>query len=104
MSAVTGQTVADFIGVGDDADIVALAGQHAAIVTQMARSYTRGRGFTAGTPNAQIAAAITSATARLVANPEQLSTTVGSESVRGGFNGWTLPELYVLNRFRARAL
>ena len=47
---------------------------------------------------------IITATARLVANPEQLGTTVGSVTVNGGFNGWTLAELFVLNRYRRRAL
>ena len=101
--AVTGQQVADFLGQGDDTTLVALAGQHAAVVTAMARSYTRDRGFTGNEPADDIAAVITTATARLVANPEQIATDVGTVSIRGGFTGWTLAETFVLNRYRKRA-
>ncbi|OCH82295.1 hypothetical protein [Gordonia sp. UCD-TK1] len=104
MPAVTGETVAAFLGQGTDTALVALAEQHAAIVTAMARSYTRGEGFAGGIPTDDIAAVITTATARLVANPEQINTTTGSVSVLGGFTGWTLAELFVLNRYRKRAL
>lgn len=101
--AVTGQDVADFLGRGTDTTLVALAEQAAPIITAMAQAYTRDRGFTGTDPNEQIAAVITTATARLVANPEQIPTDVGSVSIRGGFTGWTLAELFVLNRFRVRA-
>ncbi|MGY4709063.1 hypothetical protein ACXDF8_05770 [Mycolicibacterium sp. CBM1] len=104
MAAVTGQLVADFLGQGDDSSLVTLAESHADIVTQIARAYTRDGGFTEGVPNADIAAVITTAAARLVANPEQISTTIGTVSVRGGFSGWTLTERLVLNRYRKQAL
>jgi len=103
MAAVTGQRVADFLGGGDDASLVTLAGSHADVVTQMARAYTRDQGFTDGAPNDEIAAVIVTASARLVANPEQLSTDVGTVSTRNGFNGFTLTEQIVLNRYRKRA-
>lgn len=103
MAAVTGQQVADFLGGGDDTGLVALAGNHAAIVTALARGYTRGEGFTDGDPNDEIAAVIVTATARLVANPQQLTTDIGGTSVRGGFIGFNLAELFVLNRYRKRA-
>lgn len=98
-----GQAVAAFLGQGDDATLVALAGQHADIVTAMAQAYTRGGGFTNGDPNDEISAVITTAAARLVANPEQIATTTGSVAVNGGFSGWTLAELFVLNRYRKKA-
>lgn len=104
MAAVTGQLVADFLGQGDDASLVTLAGSHAAVVTQMARAYTRDGGFAAGVPNDEIAAVVTTAAARLVANPEQAGSTVGSVTIRNGFNGWTLAERLVLNRYRKQAL
>lgn len=104
MAAVTGQDVADFLGQGTDTALVALAGEAAPIVTVMAKAYTRGRGFDGNTPNDELAAVITTASARLVANPEQLATDVGSVSIRGGFNGWTLAETFVLNRYRKTAL
>lgn len=101
--AVTGQQVADFLGLGDDVAAVAQAGDHAAIVTALARSYTRGRGFAGAEPAEDIAAVIVTATARLMANPEQLASDVGSVSMRGGWMGWNLAEQIVLNRYRVRA-
>lgn len=101
--AVTGQQVADFLGLGDDVAAVAQAGDHAAIVTALARSYTRGRGLAGAEPAEDIAAVIVTATARLMANPEQLASDVGSVSVRGGWMGWNLAEQIVLNRYRVRA-
>ena len=114
--AVTGQQVADFLGQGSDTTLIAQAGDHAAIVTALARSYTRGRGFTLAydytsdgefadvvEPAEDIAAVIVTATARLVANPEQIQTAVGSVQVRGGWQGWNLAEQIVLNRYRVRA-
>ncbi len=103
MAAVTGTRVAEFLGQGDDATLVALASEHAEITTAMARAYTRAGGFISGVPNEEIAAVITVAAARMVANPEQVATSVGVVSVRGGFSGWTLAEQIVLNRYRVRA-
>lgn len=103
MAAVTGARVAEFLGQGDDSTLVALAGVHAEIIAAMAHAYTRGQGFASGVPNAEVAAVITTATARLVANPEQVASTVGTISERGGFSGWTLAERFVLNRYRVRA-
>ncbi|MCV7302638.1 hypothetical protein H7J93_23725 [Mycobacterium barrassiae] len=104
MAAVTGQAVADFLGQGDDDTLVELASEHAAIMTALARSYTRGRGFAGADPAEDIAAVIVTATARLVANPEQLASEVGSVAIRGGWQGWNLAEQIVLNRYRVRAL
>ena len=77
------------------------------VVTTMAKSYTRGHGFDGNEPNEEIAAVIVTASARLAANPAQLATdqTAGpfSRSIRGGFDGWTLAEQIVLNRYRVRA-
>lgn len=102
---VTGQDVADFLGQGDDTTLVVLAGEHVAVITAMVRAYTRGNGFAEdGSVNDELAAVITTATARLVANPEQLETSVGGTYVRGGFAGWTLAETFVLNRYRKRSL
>lgn len=100
----TGQDVADFLGQGTDPTLVALAGEVAPVITAMVRSYVRGRGFDAGEPNDELAAVITTASARLCANPEQLPTRVGSVEIRGGFQGWTLAETFVLNRYRRTAL
>lgn len=96
--------VAAFLGKPGDAATVALADQHLPLVTAMVASYTRGHGFTDGDPADDLAAVIICATARLMANPEQLAYDTGSVSVRGGFSGWTLAETYVLNRYRKRSL
>ncbi|MGB2919701.1 MAG: hypothetical protein WBC15_05730 [Mycobacterium sp.] len=82
------------------------------IITAMAKAYTRGRGFTAGAdydePNDEIAAVIATASARMAANVRQ---TAGSSSMdnfanetRTYFQGWTVAELFVLNRYRKRAM
>lgn len=77
------------------------------VVTAMAQAYTRGQGFTDGAPNDELRAVILTASARLVAHPRQLgmSETLGPESAsyREGFTGWTVSELFVLNRYRKRA-
>lgn len=79
--------------------------QNLAMVTAMVRAYTRGRGFTDGSPADDVAAVILTATARLMANPEgTITESVGDYSVRhGGFHGFNLVELAVLNTYRRRA-
>lgn len=106
MAIPNGQDLADFLGQGDDVELVALAGQHVALVTAMARAYTRGGGFLPdGSPNDEIGAVITTASARLVTNPEQ----VRREQIHDynvsptPFVGWSLVETFVLNRYRRRA-
>lgn len=98
-----GQDVANFMGQGDNPELVALAGLHLPVIKAMAGAYTRGAGFTDAGINKDIAAVIMTATVRLVANPEQLDIRAGEVSVRGSFNGWTLAESFVLNRYRKRA-
>lgn len=79
-----------------------------AYVTQLVSAYTRGAGFTAGVPNADLWQVILGASARIWAHPRQLAldSTQGQESVswRGSFNGWTVAETFVLDRSRIRAL
>mgnify|MGYP000243451297 FL=1 len=102
--AVAGQDVADFLGQGTDTALVALAGEVVPVITAMVSAYTRGRGFDLGDPSDELAAVITTASARMVANPEQLPTRVGSVEIRAGFQGFSLAETFVLNRYRKRAL
>ena len=77
------------------------------IVTALAKGYTRGRGFTGATPTQDIAAVIVTASARLAANTGQLpiDETQGpfSRSLHGAFQGWTIAEQIILNRYRVRA-
>jgi hypothetical protein len=105
MATPTAQNVADFLGQGDDTQLVALAGEHLPIVTAMVERYVRGRGFTNGEPDDPIAAVIVSSTARLVNNPSGTEyQATGPFQIRPGvFNGWTLPELAILHSYRARA-
>jgi len=104
--APTANNLAQALGRPVDPTVIALADSWLPVVTELARTYTGGRGFDhwTGPPNVAIGAVISVATARLVANPEQIPTDVGAVSVRGGFAGWTLPELSVLNRYRKRSL
>lgn len=101
--APIGDDVASFLGLDDDPAVVALAGEHAPIIRAMAMAYTRGNGFQGTEVQEDIYAVLVAATARLVANPEQLHYAAGSARISGAFNGWTLPEQFVLNRYRKRA-
>lgn len=103
MAHVTGQDVADFLGQGTNAPLVALAGEHVVIVTAMVKAYTRDNGFEQGMPGDDLAAVITTATARLVSNPGQLRHTVGDVTMNDSFQGFSLAETFVLNRYRTRA-
>jgi len=101
------QDVANYLGRGEDATILALAGEHLPVVEQMVRAYVRDRGFDEITgPSDDLAAVIVSSCARLVSNPEHnVSQQLGTFSIRPGiFNGWTLPELAILHRYRKRAM
>lgn len=107
MPVVTAQVVQDLLKAGPDD-----AGPVVPIIAVMARSYTRGRGFARQlddtfVPNAEIAAVITMAAARMAANVRQTSRSTTTPDVttdvRTFFQGWNLAELAVLNRYRVRA-
>jgi hypothetical protein len=104
--AVEADQVAAFLGKPESAAILATAEQAIPIVTVMVRAYVRGD--TTWDSNEELDAVIVTATARMVSNPGQLpiDVTAGqfTQSVRGAFQGWTLAELVVLNRYRKRAL
>jgi hypothetical protein len=78
------------------------------VVTVMARAYTRGNGFANGEPNDEIAAVITTASARLAANGTQLrrqdTAGVFTRTLSDSFHGWTLAERIVLDRYRVKAM
>lgn len=97
------ERIARFLGQADNPDLVALAAEHLPIITAMAKAYTRGGGFTGDHPADDVAAVITAATCRLIANPEQLRYQAGSVQINDSFRGWTLAESFVLNRYRRRA-
>jgi len=74
------------------------------IVLALARSHTRGGGFTETTCAEDIAAVVTSAALRLYANPTGLRRQeLGQWSeVPGTWSGWLLPEILALNSWRRR--
>lgn len=104
MAEVTAQQVADFLGRGSDATVIAAAGESLPLITAMVRAYTRGGGFDEGEPNDEVAAVLVTATARLMANPEQLRYGVADVQMNDGFKGFNLAETFVLNRYRRTAL
>ena len=96
--------VAALMGQPDNPDLIAVIDQALNTINAMVSAYTRGNGFLGGVPNRELRAVIQAATARLTANPEQVSSTVGGVTIGAGFSGWSLAELAVLNRYRKRAL
>lgn len=105
--AVTAADVARYLGREDDPSVLSLAGEHVRVVTTFVRAYVRRNGFNeAGAPNEDLADVIVSATARLVVNPEQAKR-VQVDDFSQTFttlDGFTLPELAVLNLYRKRAV
>lgn len=102
---VTAESVAAFLGQENDPDVIALAGEHLPVVTSFVRAYTRGRGFTDGTPNDDLGHVITTVCARLTVNPEQ-NRRVSVDDYAQTFttlDGFTLPELAILHLYRRRA-
>ena len=100
------EDVAEFLGKGSDASVVALAEKHLPLVTAMVRAYVRGNGFTeTDEPADDLALVIIASTARLVTNPDHTrDTTTGPFSIKHGiFQGWTLPELAILHQYRRRS-
>ncbi len=103
--AVEPDQVAAFLGKPDDTAILDTAEQTIPIVTVMVKAYLRGTGD--WEPNDELEAVIVTAAARMVSNPGQLpydlATGPFTNPVRGAFQGWSLAELFVLNRYRKRA-
>lgn len=97
--------VAQFLGRGDDDDLVTLAGAHLPIVTEMVRAYTRGVGFTVGQPNDAVAAVIVSATARLSSNPDGTVTVAVDDYTtrKTVFEGFSIAERVILDGLRRKA-
>ena len=94
-----------FLNASDDPEMIALAEAHLPIVTSMVKAYTRGNGFDTFGPKEDVKSVIITAAARLVVNPEQaIRVTIGDYSeTKAVFNGFSLAELAVLNRYRRRS-
>lgn len=102
MATPTSADLASFVGsaVNDDQATAVIS-----VIAALASSYVRG--FTAGEPNDDVRAVILSASARLLRDPSQIvaGETMGPFAItyRAGFDGWSVAELGVLNRYRVRA-
>ncbi|WP_199255620.1 hypothetical protein [Mycolicibacterium mengxianglii] len=99
----TAETLSALSGLTIGADEATAA---VAVVTALAKSYTRAQGFDADGPSEDLEAVITTATLRLLTNPTgTMSESMGGFQVNFGNNflGWSITELMVLNRYRDRA-
>lgn len=84
-----------------DARFQAQATEVIATIAWMVHEYTRGRGFDeTGVPSDGVKRVIISASARLLANPEQIQFQTGIVVLRGAFDGWTPLEKTILNSYR----
>ncbi len=76
------------------------------VATDVVFTYTRGQGFNAvtGAPGDDLAAVVLLVAGRIYTNPAATEMTqIDDYTVRyAAFNGWTLPELAVLNTYRRR--
>lgn len=102
---MTPEKVAAFLGRDGDSQVLALAGAHLPITTAFVNAYTRGNGFhPVDGPNDELTAVIIAVTARSVTNPDQLqNSSIADVSETFAPQGFTLPELFVLNRYRKRS-
>jgi hypothetical protein len=95
--------VSAFLGQTGNTVLETQIASHVDVIAALAKSYTRGNGFTDGEPDETITKVIVSATARLVANPEQTETQVGTVVLRSYFTGFSVIERLVLNEYRGVA-
>lgn len=105
--AVTGADLLAFLGQPtSDATQLAQATKAVTIVAAAVGAYCRDRHLKADgtTTRPGIDEAVLMASARLLANPEQLAYDLGSVSMRGGLVSFSLIELAILNRYRKRAV
>lgn len=102
MPAVEPDDLRQFIGADINYD---RAEQVITMVTALAASYTRDEGFTNGVPQPDLHTVILTAAARLLRDRGVASESMGPFNIqyRGGFDGWSVAELTVLNRYRKRA-
>ena len=73
------------------------------VISAMADDYTRGRGFVDGVPTNLVSKVIVSASARLLANPDQILFQTGTVAIRSAFDGWTPLEKKILDGHRGTA-
>lgn len=95
--------VVAFMGQTGNTYFTAQATEHVTVIASMAQEYTRGAGFLGGQPTGSVQSVIVSASARLLANPEQIEHQVGAVAIRGAFEGWSALEKTLLNTYRRTA-
>ena len=101
----TVKRLARYLGRDETSDkVLADLTEYAEIVTAFVHGYTRGRGFVGDLPDVPLEIVIVSAAARLVDNPSHMKRqSAGMFSVAmTTLDGFTLPELAVLHRYRKR--
>lgn len=98
-------SVTAFLGQSSaDTRFAAQAAEHVAVIAEMAYEYTRGKAFdSSGVPLALAKRVIITASARLLANPEQIQYQTGTVAIRGAFTGWTGLEKTLLDSYRRTA-
>lgn len=110
-AASNAETLLRFVGRPVDPVSLEQARNALDVAAGLARSYTRDKGWDAssgvvsagGPTNPDLERVILSAAARLMANPGGVEIEANGQKLAGGFAGWTLAELSVLNRWRKRA-
>lgn len=95
--------VAAYLGAPDDPDLLTPATEHLPLSPRW-RGPTPATGDSSAAGPARTSSPPSSpwATARMMTNPGGLPYSVGETAVRGSFTGWSLAELFVLNRYRKR--
>ncbi len=100
----TGSDICTFLSRENDARLQEQADTHVGVMTELVKSYTRGRGFSVdGMVAPDIYGVIVLATARLITNPSQAEREdADGYSATGGFTGYSLAELGALHAHRRR--
>ena len=88
-----------------DTDLMAQAAQAITMATAMCDAYTRGQHLKADglTTRPGVDAVVQMAAARMLANPEGLRYSTGVVTFNQAFEGFTLAERIVLDRYRKKA-
>lgn len=103
--AVTATDLVKWLGQDqNDTALMAQALQAVTMASAMCDAYCRGAHLKAdGSTRPGVDAVVLMASARMLANPEGLRYATGVVTFNDAFNGFTLAEQMVLNRYRRRA-
>lgn len=103
--AVTNTDLVKWLGADTtDTTLMAQATQAVTMAEAMCDAYCRGaHRYASGATRPGVDAVVLMASARMLANPEGLRYATGVVSFNDAFNGFTLAEQMVLNRYRKRA-